>query len=152
MYSPSARMRSGSNHIAALCAREETSLSRRSQTRVRAGQARMTCWTDSGPVPHHGQIGLGFSSNQDEWAARYLFAARIWWILPATNFPSPIKGCGEREGGTRSTGGGVVGGSVLDEHVPTAGPEGLVGPPHEVRRRNVRSGWGGGRVTQGEGM
>jgi len=35
---------------------------------------------------------------------------------------------------------GVVGSPVLDEHVPSARPEGLVGPPYEVWRRNVRSG------------
>ena len=44
---------------------------------------------------------------------------------------------------------GIVGSQVLDEHVPSVGPEGLVGPPHEVWWRNIRSRWGGGRVVQG---
>jgi len=70
MYSPSARMRRGSDHIVASCAREETSFSRRSRTRVRAGQVRMACWKDSGPFPHRGQVGSGFSSNDEGWAAR----------------------------------------------------------------------------------
>jgi len=43
IYSPSARMRRGSDHIIASCAREETSFSRRSRTRERAGQVRMAC-------------------------------------------------------------------------------------------------------------
>jgi len=70
MYSPRARMRRGSDYIVASCAREETSFSRRSRTRVRAGQVRMACWKDSGPVPHRGQVGSGFSSNHEGWAAR----------------------------------------------------------------------------------
>ena len=43
MYSPSARMKSGSDHIVASCAREEASFSKRSWTRERAGQVRMAC-------------------------------------------------------------------------------------------------------------
>ena len=39
---------------------------------------------------------------------------------------------------------GVVGSPVLGEHVLSAGPEGLVGLPHEVWRRNLRSAWGRG--------
>jgi len=63
-------MRRGSDHNVPSCAREEASFSRRLQTRVRAEQARMVCWKDSGPVPHRGQVGSGFSSNHDGWAAR----------------------------------------------------------------------------------
>jgi len=70
MYSPRACMRRGSDHIVASCAREETSFSRRSRARVRAGQVRMACWKDSGPVLHRGQVGSGFSSNHAGWAAR----------------------------------------------------------------------------------
>jgi len=57
MYSPRARMRVGSDHIGASCAREETSFSRRFRTRVRAGQVRTACWMDSGPVSQRGQVG-----------------------------------------------------------------------------------------------
>jgi len=70
MYSPSARIRRGSDHIVASCAREETSFSRRPGTRVRAGQVRMACWKDSGPVSHCGHVGSGFLSNHEGWAAR----------------------------------------------------------------------------------
>jgi len=70
MYSPSAGMRRGSDHIVASCASEETSFSRGSQTRVRAGQLRIACWKDSAPVSHRGQVGSGFSSNHEGWAAR----------------------------------------------------------------------------------
>jgi len=59
MYSPRARMRMGSDHIVPSPTREETSFSRSSRTRVRAGQVRMACWKDSGPVLHRGQVGLG---------------------------------------------------------------------------------------------
>ena len=41
MYSPSACMRRGSDHIGASCAREETFVSRRSRTREQAGQVRL---------------------------------------------------------------------------------------------------------------
>jgi len=70
MYSPRARMRVGSDHIGASCAREETSFSRRFRTHVRAGQVRTACWKDSGPVPQRGQVGSEFSSDQEGWAAR----------------------------------------------------------------------------------
>ena len=70
MYAPKARMRRGSDHVVASRAREESSFSRRSLTCVRAGQARMACWKDSGPVSHRGQVGSGFSSDHEGWAAR----------------------------------------------------------------------------------
>jgi len=70
MYSPNARMRWGSAHNVASCSREEMPFSRASWTLVRAGQVRMTCWNVSGPVPHHGQVGSGFSSDQEGWVAR----------------------------------------------------------------------------------
>jgi len=70
MYSPSARMSGGSDHIVASCASEETSFRRRPPTRVRAGQVRMACWKDSGPVPHRGQVRSRFSLNHEGWAAR----------------------------------------------------------------------------------
>jgi len=70
MYPPSARMRRGSDHIVASSAREEASFSRGPRTSVRAGHVRMACWKDSGPVPHRGQVGSGFSSNHERWAAR----------------------------------------------------------------------------------
>jgi len=70
MYSPSARMKRGSDHIVGSCAREEASFSRSPRTRVRAGQVRMACWKDSGPVLHRRQVGSGFSSNHKRWAAR----------------------------------------------------------------------------------
>jgi len=70
MYSPGAWMTRGSDQIVASCAREETSLSRRSRTSVRAGHVRMACWKDSGPVSHRGQVGSGLSSYHDGWAAR----------------------------------------------------------------------------------
>jgi len=63
-------MREGSDHIGASSAREETSFSRRFRARVRAGQERMACWKDSGPVSQRGQVGSGFSSDQEGWAAR----------------------------------------------------------------------------------
>jgi len=70
MYSPRARMSSGSVHSAASCPREETSFSSRFLDSDRAGQARMACWKDSGSIPHQGQDVVGFSSNQEGWAAR----------------------------------------------------------------------------------
>jgi len=69
MYSSKARTSWGSDHIAASCPREETSFSRRSQTRVRAGQLRMACWKDSGSVPQRGQVRSGSSSDHEGWAA-----------------------------------------------------------------------------------
>jgi len=41
-------------------------------------------------------------------------------------------------------GSGVVGAPVSEEPIPGAGPEGLVGSPHEFRWRDVCSGWGRG--------
>jgi len=70
LYSPKARMRSGSDHIVTSCPREETPGSRLSRTRVQAGQVRMACWKDSGPVPHRGQVGSGFSSDHEECGER----------------------------------------------------------------------------------
>ena len=43
MYSPSAGMRRGSDHVVASYAREETCFSRRSRARWRAGQVRTAC-------------------------------------------------------------------------------------------------------------
>jgi len=78
MYSSNARMRWGLDQIVASCPREETSFSRSSRALVRAGQLRTACWKDCGPVSHRGQDGSGFSSNHEGWAAKYLFADRIW--------------------------------------------------------------------------
>jgi len=36
----------------------------------------------------------------------------------------------------------IVGDPVLDDHVPSAGPEGLVGFSHKICWGNVRSRWG----------
>jgi len=59
--------------------------------------------------------------------------------------PQPHKGVwGERGGVFVVRGRGVVGGLVLDAHVPSTGPEDLVGFSQEIWRGNVRSGWGGG--------
>ena len=44
----------------------------------------------------------------------------------------------------------IVGDPVLDEHVPSAGPEGLVGFSHEVWWGDLCSGRGGGVKYQGE--
>jgi len=46
---------------------------------------------------------------------------------------------------------GVVGGPVLEEHVPSAGSERPVGSSHELWWGNVHSGWGGGHEEQEEG-
>jgi len=70
MYSPSARMRRGSDHVVASCAKEETAFSRRSRACWRAGQVRMACRKDSGPIPQRGQVGSGSSSDHEGWAAR----------------------------------------------------------------------------------
>ena len=70
MYSPNTHIRCDSNHIVPSCPREEMSCSRTSRTRVRAGQVRVVSWKDSGPVSHRGQVGCGFSSNQEGSAAR----------------------------------------------------------------------------------
>ena len=70
MYSPRVRIRVGSDHIGASCAREETSFSRRFRTRVQAGQVRTVCRKESGPASQRGQVGSGFSSDQEGWAAR----------------------------------------------------------------------------------
>jgi len=77
MYSPKARTRRGSVHRSASGPSEATSFSRRSQTLVRAGPARMACVMLSGSVPHRGQVGSGFSSNHEVCAARELFTAHI---------------------------------------------------------------------------
>jgi len=59
--------------------------------------------------------------------------------------PQSHKGVrGEGGGVFVVRGRGVVGSPVLDEHVPSAGPEGQVGLSHEVRWRNVRFEWGRG--------
>jgi len=70
MYATNALMRWGSDQIVASCLREETSFNRSSRTREWAGQVRMACWKDSGPVSHHGQVGSGSSSNHEGWAAK----------------------------------------------------------------------------------
>ena len=70
IYSPSGRMTRGSDQVVPSGAREETSFSRRSRSRVRAGQVRMAWWKDSGVVWHRGQVGSGSSSNHEGWAAR----------------------------------------------------------------------------------
>ena len=92
-------MRSGSVHSAASCPREETSSSRRSLASDRGGQGSMACWKDSDSILHRGHVVSGFLSNQEGWAARSLFATLIGWILPATNFSTPMNGWGERESG-----------------------------------------------------
>jgi len=57
----------------------------------------------------------------------------------------PHKGVWGKGGGVFVVWGrGVVGDPVLDEHVPSMGPEGLVGFSHEVWWGDVCSGWGGG--------
>jgi len=61
MYSPSARMRWGSDQIVVLCLREETSFSRRSRTCVRAGQVSMLAGTTLVRSRIVGRLGLGFS-------------------------------------------------------------------------------------------
>jgi len=65
IYSPSARLRRGSDHVFASCTREETSFSRTSRFRLRAGQVRIACWKDSGLVSHGGQVGSGSSSDHE---------------------------------------------------------------------------------------
>jgi len=70
MYSPTARGRKGSVHRSASGPREEKSFSRRSRTLVRAGPVRMAYVKVSGSVPHRGQVGSGFSSNDDTCGAR----------------------------------------------------------------------------------
>jgi len=99
MYPPKARMRWGSVHIVASRPRQETSLSWRSRTLALEWQVRMACWNVSGPFPQRGQLRCGFTLHQEGCVARYLLAARICWILPTTNFPKPMTGCGEEEGG-----------------------------------------------------
>jgi len=47
-----------------------TSCSKRPRARERAGQWRMACWKNSGSSPQRGEVGSGFSSNKDGWAAR----------------------------------------------------------------------------------
>jgi len=70
MYSPRAGLRPSLVHSGASCPREETPFSKRSLAPDRAGQVRRACWKDSGPIPPPGQVGLGFSANQEGWAAR----------------------------------------------------------------------------------
>jgi len=60
-------------------------------------------------------------------------------------FTQPHKGVWGKGGGVFVVRGrGIVGDPVLDEHVSSAGPEGLVGVSHEVWRGDFCSGWGGG--------
>jgi len=57
----------------------------------------------------------------------------------------PHKGVWGKGGGVFLVWGrGVVSDPVLDEHVPSTGPEGLVGFSHEFWWGDVRSGWRGG--------
>jgi len=64
---------------------------------------------------------------------------------PHNKLPQPHKGVWG-EGGrifvVRER--GVIGGPVLDNQVPSAGPEGLVGFSDEIWPGNVPSRWGGG--------
>jgi len=64
---------------------------------------------------------------------------------PRHKLPQPHEGMSGEGGGVFVVRGhGVVSDPVMNEHVPSAGPEGLVGFFHEIWRGNVRSGWGGG--------
>ena len=49
-----------------------------SQAEAWAGQCRMVWLKDSGSSPLRGQSGESPALNQEDWAARYIFWARIW--------------------------------------------------------------------------
>jgi len=71
---------------------------------------------------------------------------------PRHKLTQPHKGVWGKGGGLFVVWGRrIVGDPVLDGHVPSAGPEGLVGFSHEVWGGNFRSGWGG-RGVQEEGV
>jgi len=64
---------------------------------------------------------------------------------PCHKLSQPHEGVWGKGGGVFVVWGrGIVCDPVLDEHVPSAGSEGLVGFSHEVRWGNISSGWGGG--------
>jgi len=64
---------------------------------------------------------------------------------PCHKLPLPHKGVlGEGGGVFVVLGRRVVGDPVLDDHVPSAGLESLLGFYHEIWRGSVRSGRGGG--------
>ena len=78
-------------------------------------------------------------------------AERIWGILPATNFPRPIKGCGNRWGEMAVVqGGGGVGSPIVGQHVDGPGWEDVVCVCHELGRSNVASGGEGDMENKGE--
>jgi len=70
MYWRRAFMRGGSVHMGLSTSTLSTSFERRFRACEQAGQGRMPCWNVPWSVPHRGQVVLGFSSNQEGWAAK----------------------------------------------------------------------------------
>jgi len=67
------------------------------------------------------------------------FSACIWCILPATNFPSPMKESGVKRGG------GVLVRTLFKEHGFGPSWESIIGGSHEWGGRGVCTWWWGGR-------
>jgi len=122
---------------------EETSFSRRSLPLEQAGQVSMGCSKDSCAIPHWGkifqvfieqggvagQVAFGHSPLRDTYCQMLTEAHEGLW----------------REGGGFLVvwRGGDIGGPVLEEQIPSAGPEGLVGSLHGLGGGNLRPGWRG---------
>ena len=85
-------MRGGLDQMGLSASKQSISFSRRSWAREQAGEWSIVWRNISWSVLPRGQASSGNSSNQQGWTARYLLAECIWWILPGTNFPKPIKG------------------------------------------------------------
>jgi len=70
----------------------ETPLSRRERAPCLEGHVRMACSNVSGSRPQRGQDVSASGDLQVGLAARYILPDLISWILPAMNFPKPMKG------------------------------------------------------------
>jgi len=107
MYSPSGHMRLGSDQSAALCLPEETFFSTSLLAPDRAGQVRMACWKDSGPILHWDMLCRGFRrTRRGGLPGGFSLLASGGFFLPQTS-PNPERGVGKGRWGVHSQGGQV---------------------------------------------